>query len=69
MDDVWLRQEITVDQNSLVDDADAIAGQSDHAFDVVRMIVEGKLENDDVAAADRAGRGEAFRTRRRALRK
>ena len=41
-----------VDINLLVDDANAIAGQADDALDVVRMIVERKFEDDNVAAAN-----------------
>src|SRR5580693_1198063 len=56
VDDVRLIEPFAVDVNLLVDDANAIAGQTDHAFYVVRMVVKGKFENDDIATANGAVR-------------
>src|ERR1700677_730347 len=57
---VWLRQRIAIYIDMLVDDPNAISGQTDHALYVVRMIVEWKLEDDNIAAANCAVRKKLF---------
>ena len=53
MNHVRLRDAGTVYVHSVAHDADVVSGQTDDALHVVRMIVEGKFEDDDVAVADR----------------
>ena len=64
VNDVGFFERLAIDVHVLIDDADAVARQSDDAFYVVRMIIEGKFEHDDVAAANGAVRAEIFRTNR-----
>src|ERR1700683_2584520 len=60
MNHVRLRERIAVYIDMLVDDPDAISGQTDHTLYVVRMIVEWKLEDDNIAASNCAVRQELF---------
>ena len=52
MHDIRLGELLAVHIDLIGDDADAVAGQADDALHVVRMIVEGKFEDDDVAVAE-----------------
>ena len=60
VDNVRLLEWLAIDVDALIDDPEAIAGQADDAFHVVRMIVKGKLENDNVAAANGTVRKKFF---------
>jgi hypothetical protein len=43
---------MAIDVHALIDDAKAIARQPNDAFHIMRMIVVGKLEDDNVASAN-----------------
>ena len=60
VDDVRLIEPRAINVDIAVDDANAVAGQTDDAFDVVRVIFERKFEDDDIAAADGAVRQKFF---------
>ena len=55
-DDVGLDDPLPVDVHLLVDNLDAVAGNSDHALHVMRVILKRKFEDDNVPAADFAVR-------------
>ena len=56
--DVGLVEQRSVDEDMLIDDAHAVAGKADDTLHVVRVIVERKLEDDNVASPDRTIRKE-----------
>src|SRR5580700_4798934 len=60
VDHIWLRKRIAIYVHVLIDDANAISRQTDHALYVVRMIVEREFEDHDVAPPDGAIRKELF---------
>ena len=68
-DDVRLADPLPVDVHLLVHNLDAVAGNSDHALDVMRVILKRKFENDNVPAANFAIRKNmvvpVFRARRK----
>src|ERR1700722_2471597 len=52
VDHIWFVEEIVIHINMLVNDAHAVAGQADHTLHVMRVIIERKFEDDDIAAPD-----------------
>src|SRR5579864_4148191 len=60
MDDVGLRKFVAIHIDLLVEDMDMVAGNSDHALYIVRVIVKWKFENDDVAVPDGPVREQLF---------
>src|SRR5262249_34825625 len=48
--DLFLLHGLAVDVQHAVDHLDLIAGKTDHALDVIRLVVTRQLEDDDVAA-------------------
>ena len=59
VNDIRFVELLAVDVNLGIGNTDAVAGKANGALDVVRVIVEGKFEDDDVTAANVAV-GEEF---------
>src|SRR5580692_3287207 len=51
-DDIRLTGPLPVDIYHLIENLDAVAGNSNHALDVMRVILKRKFKNNDVPAAD-----------------